>query len=59
MTKSDENNLLRMNGMMKTARTMSMMMTIMELMMLAMMNPMVRIIMNVYIGKVNNDVKNS
>jgi hypothetical protein len=46
MTTSDKNNLLRMNGMMKTARRMSMM-TIMELMMLAMMNSMVMIMMNV------------
>jgi hypothetical protein len=46
MTKSNKNNLLRMNGRMKTARTMSMM-TIIELMMLAMMNTMVRIMMNI------------
>ncbi len=54
MTKSDKNNLLRMNGMMKTIRTM----TLMELMMLAMMNPTVMIMMNILeFGKVNNDAK--
>jgi hypothetical protein len=46
MTKNDKNNLMRMNGMMKTTRMMSMM-TFMELMMLAMMNPMVKIMMNI------------